>query len=72
MYILIIAWAFLLNVIIFVQKAKFFSFYLSIKAPVCQWVSLCVFLSPNSSETANPSELKFGTMIPLGMQIVLG
>ena len=44
------------------------TFHLSIKAPVCQWVS--VF--PNSSETANPSELKFWGMIPLGMEKVLG
>ena len=45
----------------------------SIKAPVCQWVSLFVCLFPNSSETANPSDLKFGGMMPLGgMQNVLG
>ena len=46
--------------------------YLSIKAPVCQWVSLFVCLFPNSSETANPSELKFWGMILLGMEKVLG
>ena len=46
--------------------------YLSIKALVCQWVSLCVCLFPNSYETANPNELKFWGMIPLGMEKVLG
>ena len=35
-------------------------------------VSLFVCLLPNSSETANPSNLKFWGMIPLGMQNVLG
>ena len=49
---------------------------LSIKAPVCQWVSewesLCVWMFPNSSETANPSDMKFWKMIPLGMEKVLG
>ena len=45
---------------------------LSIKAPVCQWVSESVWMFPNSYETANPSELKFWGMIPLGMEKVLG
>ena len=46
--------------------------YPSLKAPVCQWVSECVWMFPNSSETANPSELKFWGMIPLGIGKVLG
>ena len=33
-----------------------------------EWVIVCLF--PNSSETANPSDLKFWGMIPLGMQNV--
>ena len=33
---------------------------------------VCVCLFPNSSETANPSELKFSGMIPLGNEKVLG
>ena len=45
---------------------------LSIKAPVCQWVSESVWMFPDSSETANPSDLKFWGMIPLGMEKVLG
>ena len=52
---------------------KFYSeSYLSINAPVCQWVSESVWMFPNSYETANPSELKFWGMIPLGMEKVLG
>ena len=51
-------------------------FYPSLKAPVCQWVSewvcVCVWMFPNSYETANPSELKFWGMIPLGIGKVLG
>ena len=39
---------------------------------VSEWVSLCVWMFPNSSETANPSELKFWGMIPLGNGKVLG
>ena len=35
-------------------------------------VSLCVCLFPNSSETANPNELKFWVMILLRVQMVLG
>ena len=50
--------------------------HLSIKAPVCQWVCLFVWLFvclfPNSSETANPSKLKYWEMILLGMEKVLG
>ena len=46
--------------------------HLSIKAPVCQWLSESVWMFPNSSETANPSDLKFWGMIPLGMEKVLG
>ena len=46
--------------------------YLSIKVPVCQWVSEYVCLFPNSFETANPSELKFWGIIPLGIGKVLG
>ena len=52
-------------------KACTIYIYLSIKAPVCQWVSewvsLCVCLFPNSSKTTKPDELKFWGMIPLGM-----
>ena len=48
------------------------SLYHSIKALVCQWVSLFVCLFPNSSKTTNPSKLKFWGMIPLGMEKVLG
>ena len=51
-----------------VSCIKFYQ-YLSIKAPVCQWVSLsvCLFVCfcPNSSETTEPDELKFWGMIPL-------
>ena len=54
----------------FKQNLKLYN--LSIKAPVCQWVSVFVGLFPNSSETANPSELKFWGMISLGMEKVLG
>ena len=43
-----------------------------IKALVCQWVSLCDCFFPNSSKTANPSELKFWGMISLGIMKVLG
>ena len=35
-------------------------------------VSECVWMFPNYSETANPSDLKFWGMIPLGMEKVLG
>ena len=51
-------------------------FYPSLKAPVCQWVSEwvseCVCLFPNSSETANPSKMKYWVVIPLGIGKVLG
>ena len=42
------------------------------KEDVSEFVYLFVYLFPNSSETANPNELKFWGMIPLGMQKVLG
>ena len=41
---------------------------MSVSESVCLFV--CLF--PNSSETANPSELKFLRIIPLGMRKVLG
>ena len=57
-------------------KKKIYLKNYSIKAPICQWVSLCfclfVCLFPNSSKTVNPSELKFGGMIPLEIGKVLG
>ena len=45
------------------------------KALVCLSLSescLFVCLFPNSSETANPSELKCGGMIPLEIRKILG
>ena len=46
------------------------SLYKSASLSVSEFVFVCLF--PNFSETANPSELKFWGMIPLGMQNVLG
>ena len=60
-------WYILFIIVIFIAIKN-----LSFKAPVCQWVSLCVWMFPNSSKTANPSELKFWGMIPLGIGKVLG
>ena len=48
------------------------SICLSVCVSVCLFVWLFVCLFPNSSETANPSELKFWGMIPLGIGKVLG
>ena len=39
---------------------------------VSEFVCFFVCLFPNSSETANPNELKFWGMIPLGIGKVLG
>ena len=44
------------------------SIYKSTSLSVSESVCLFVCLFPNSSETANPSDLKFWWMIPLGMQ----
>ena len=44
------------------------SFYNSSRMVVSKFV--CLF--PNSSETANTSDLKFWGMIPFGMEKVLG
>ena len=46
--------------------------YKSTSLSVSESVCLFVCLFPNSSETANPSELKFWGMIPLGIRKVLG
>ena len=48
------------------------SLYESTSLSVSEFVCVFVCLFPNSSETANPSELKFWGMIPLGMRKVLG
>ena len=48
------------------------SLYQSNRMSVSLCVCLCVCLFPNSYETANPNELKFWGMIPLGMEKVLG
>ena len=48
------------------------SLYKSASLSVSEWVCVCVWMFPNSSETANPSELKFWGMIPLGIGKVLG
>ena len=45
---------------------------LSKRQCVSEWVCVCVWMFPNSSETANPSDLKFWGMIPLGIGKVLG
>ena len=45
---------------------------LSKRQSVSEWVCVCVWMFPNSSETANPSDLKFWGMISLGMEKVLG
>ena len=39
---------------------------------VSEFVCLSVVMFPNSSQTANPSKLKFWGMIPLGIGKVLG
>ena len=56
------------------KKSKFLKLFK--KQPLYKSASLSVSLFvcwfPNSSETANPSELKFWGMIPLGMEKVLG
>ena len=54
------------------QSADTFIYLLSLYQSTSLSVSLCVWMFPNSSETANPSELKFLGMIPLGMEKVLG
>ena len=54
-----------------VSECSFYHYH-SIKALVCQWVRLSVWMFPNSSEKPNPSELKFWGMIPLGIRKVLG
>ena len=50
----------------------YFSILLLKQQSVSEWVSESVCLFPNSSETANSSELKFWGMIPLGMEEDLG
>ena len=45
---------------------------LSKRLYVSESVSECVCLFPNSYETANPNELKFLGIIPLGMEKGLG
>ena len=49
----IVFWYILFIIVIFIAIKN-----LSFKAPVCQWVSLCVWMFLNSSETANPNKLK--------------
>ena len=63
----------MIHIVTFYHDAKDgVSLYKSTSLSVSEWVCLFVCLFPNSSETANPSELKFWGMIPLGMQNVLG
>ena len=59
--------------VLYLNVCKFLiSLYQSTSLSVSEWVSLSVWMFPNSSETANPSELKFWGMIPLGIGKVLG
>ena len=54
------------------KERETISLYQSTSLSVSKWVCVCVCLFPTSSETANPSKLKFWGMIFLGIGKVLG
>ena len=62
------------NLSSFLNSKKILQLYISLSKhqSVSEWVCVCVWMFPNSSETANPSDLKFWGMIPLGMEKVFG
>ena len=54
------------NQMLYMRYFSYIEISLSKHQSVSEWVCLSVWMFPNSSETANPSELKFLGMIPLG------